>query len=186
LLFDGWRREYDYNSLRFTARKENRTWIFTAYQEDAEQPLIELAQSLAEQEAKYLPTMRYFNAHALAFNENLKAELDKIYKRLSEMGNEIHDLKRREISNWDRASESSEAIATLRAQFDERIRALEDQVEQHRQELQDDEETLTDFGDCLDKDHARLNRIELVLGKHLRQALAHFPCVGKRIILEKV
>ena len=101
------------------------------------------AQSWQEQEAVFLPAMRYFEART-------------------------KDVFREWSSHQNK-----------------RIKVLGDQIEQHRQELQDHEETLADLGDCLDKDHTRLSKIESGLQKHLRQTLAHFPVVGKRIKLQE-
>ena len=120
------------------------------------------AQSWQEQEAKYLPTMRYFEART---KDVFKEWFGYQSERMIALENQVEQVRFGLETIESKAKGDAELVAS---------------------QLQEHDETLTDLGDCLDKDYTRLDRIESALGKHLRQTLAHFPCVGKRIILEKV
>ena len=120
------------------------------------------AQLWQEQEAVFLPAMRYFEAKT---KDVFKEWSSIIMERMVVLEDQTKQIKQRQ-EDEEEISDKMDAI-----------------IQSHITSIQ---ETLADLGDCLDKDYTRLDRIESALGKHLRQTLAHFPCVGKRIILEKV
>jgi chromosome segregation ATPase len=131
LQWDRWKRRYVYNALGLTAQKDDKTFTFRTYQENAELPLQEIAQALEAQEAQYLPIMRYFNARAKVFNENLKAYYEELDKRLNALEYQMKDLGNHCRNNDERITGLAETAQDLRFQLNnhcDKVGELDEEV----------------------------------------------------------
>ena len=120
-------------SLRLTAKKDDKTLTFRVHQ-SAGLPLQEIASVLEEQEAQYLPAMRYFNSRAKRFNENMREWRNELNQRLNgleydvkqihrwkdaadkemcDMARKIQDLKWQLNNHSDKVGELDEEVTAL-------------------------------------------------------------------------